>query len=216
MNRQLIVILSLVALVAAFLVAGLVYRGQQQAAVATQSGDHSQRFEPAHAMRLGDPAAKVVIVEFFDPACETCAQFAPILKAMVDQNPGKVQLVERYAPFHDGSETIVAMLEASRRQDKYWQTLDIMFATQAQWASHHRPAPERLWAFLEQGGIDIVRLAEDARDPAIVAVIQQDLADAKVLGVTQTPEFFVNGKPLPTWGLKQLQDLVQSELEANY
>jgi hypothetical protein len=34
--------------------------------------------------------------------------------------------------------------------------------------------------------------------------------------VTQTPEYFVNGRPLPTWGLEQLQALVKEEVKANY
>jgi hypothetical protein len=32
----------------------------------------------------------------------------------------KIRLVLRYAPFHRGSDTIVAALEASRRQGKFW------------------------------------------------------------------------------------------------
>jgi protein-disulfide isomerase len=34
--------------------------------------------------------------------------------------------------------------------------------------------------------------------------------------VTATPEFFVNGKPLPSWGWEQLKSLVESELSAAY
>ena len=47
-------------------------------------------------------------------------------------------------------------------------------------------------------------------------IVQQDLGDARKLNVKATPEFFVNGKPLPTWGWDQLKTLVQEELAANY
>jgi protein-disulfide isomerase len=53
-------------------------------------------------------------------------------------------------------------------------------------------------------------------DPEIVKLIQQDLADAKTLNVRKTPGFFVNGKPLPSFGYKQLQKLVESEIKKNY
>ncbi len=53
-------------------------------------------------------------------------------------------------------------------------------------------------------------------DPEIAKLIQQDLADAKTLNVRKTPGFFVNGKPLLRFGRNQLQELVESEINANY
>jgi protein-disulfide isomerase len=52
--------------------------------------------------------------------------------------------------------------------------------------------------------------------PAIMKIIQQDLGDARLLGADKTPTFFVNGKPLPSFGFEQLQTLVDSEVNANY
>jgi protein-disulfide isomerase len=54
----------------------------------------------------------------------------------------------------------------------------------------------------------------DLSSPEIAKVIEQDLADAKTLNVTMTPEFFVNGKPLPSFGLEQLHRLVDEALAA--
>ncbi|UCD66537.1 MAG: DsbA family protein, partial [Deltaproteobacteria bacterium] len=76
--------------------------------------------------------------------------------------------------------------------------------------------PQRIWQFLPQAGVDVERIRKDMNDPAIVKLIDQDLADAKTLNVRKTPGFFVNGKPLQTFGSKQLMQLVQSELRANY
>ena len=42
-------------------------------------------------------------------------------------------------------------------------------------------------------------------DPAITRIIEQDIADAKRLNVTKTPGYFVNGKPLVTFGYRQRQ-----------
>ncbi len=52
--------------------------------------------------------------------------------------------------------------------------------------------------------------------PEIAKLIEQDLADAKTLNVRKTPELFVNGKPLPSFGYDQLIELVGTELQANY
>jgi len=49
--------------------------------------------------------------------------------------------------------------------------------------------------------------------PAIANVIAQDLADARTLNVTKTPEFFVNRIPLPSFGYEQLKRLVDNALK---
>ena len=54
------------------------------------------------------------------------------------------------------------------------------------------------------------------KDPEIEKIIRQDLADAETLDVRKTPGFFVNGKPLTPFGSKQLVELVESEIAANY
>jgi protein-disulfide isomerase len=91
-----------------------------------------------------------------------------------------------------------------------------MYRTQPYWASHHNPQPEKIWQFLPEVGLDIERIREDMNDPAIVKLIAKDLADAETLNVRKTPGFFVNGKPLQTFGYQQLLQLVQSEITAQY
>jgi protein-disulfide isomerase len=47
----------------------------------------------------------------------------------------------------------------------------------------------------------------------VVKAIRQDVADGMKLGVSKTPTFFVNGKPLPSFGYEQLAALVASEVQ---
>jgi protein-disulfide isomerase len=56
------------------------------------------------------------------------------------------------------------------------------------------------------------QLAFDLTAPEIQQTVQQDLSDANALGVAQTPEYFVNGRPLPSFGFEQLRQLVAEEL----
>jgi len=125
-------------------------------------------------------------------------------------------LVLRYAPFHDGADNFVKILEAARMQGKYWETLELMFKTQHIWASHHNYQPERLWEVLPRTGLDIERIKKDMHSPAIAKIIEQDMADVKTLNVQKTPGYFVNGRPLQQFGYKQLAQLIQSELDAQY
>ena len=95
-----------------------------------------------------------------DPACETCAAFAPFIKQFMAANPGKIKLVMRYAPFHEGADDFVKILEAARMQGKYWETLDVMFKSQSIWASHGNWQPEKLWGILPRAGVDIEQIKQ--------------------------------------------------------
>ena len=207
---------SCLVLLFVFMFASSWYKGQQAERLGFMAQEDASVFVRDHSPTLGSDDAKVHIVEFMDPACETCAAFSPFVKQMVDANSGKVKLVIRYAPFHQGADFFVKILEAARKQGRYWETLDVMFKSQRHWASHHNPQPERIWQFLPMAELDIERIKADMNDPAITELIRQDLADSRTLNVRKTPGFFVNGKPLETFGYQQFQQLVESEIKANY
>jgi len=173
---------------------------------------HPEALVRMHAPVLGRPDAKVTIVEFLDPACGACAALYPGVKEMLAQHPENLRLVLRYAPFHPGVDQVIALLEAARRQNQFWPALEALLATQERWTPNHRPNVEQARLVLAGIGLDMTRLDADAADPAIAALIAQDAADASLLGVKKTPEFFVNGRPLPRFGLEYLAKLVAEEL----
>src|SRR5688572_3179355 len=90
-----------------------------------------------HSPTFGDPAAKVEIVEFFDPACEACRAMYPFVKKLLEEHRGRVRLTLRYVPFHKGADEVVKLLEAARRQGKYAQALDVLIDSQPRWAVRH-------------------------------------------------------------------------------
>ena len=203
-------------LVVAFLAARHVYESQRAEEIASLTQTLGPPLVRDHAQSMGSADAKVVIVEFFDPGCETCRRFAEPVKQLLAAHPGKIRLVLRYAPFHEGADTMVKILEAARKQDKYWETLHVMYETQPLWASHHHPEPDKIWDFLPATGLDLVAIKKDMNTPEILKILKQDVEDAKTLNVRGTPGFFVNGKPLPSFGLRQLQTLVSAEIAASY
>ncbi len=203
-------------LIGIFVATSLYYKEEQARLYGSLAQTEASLFVRDYSQILGNKDAKVTLVEFMDPACETCAAFSPLVKQMMAANPGKIRLVLRYAPFHDGADTFVKILEAAKNQGKYWETLNVMFKSQPHWASHSNPQPQKIWQFLPEAGLDMKQIRKDMNDPAIVKRIEQDLADAKTLNVRKTPGFFVNGKPLETFGSKQLYQLIQSEIKANY
>lgn len=216
MKTQHIALLGGGLLVLVFVIATSLYNDQREVEMSEAASRPSSPLERDYAQSLGPADAKVVLVEFFDPACETCRVFYGHVKTLLDENPDKVRLVLRYAPFHHGADQMALMLEAARKQGKYWEALEVMYQTQPQWASHHRPQPEKVWAFLAAGGVNVDTLRRDMKNPDLMAIVNQDIADAKTLGVSKTPQFFVNGKPLMSFGYRQLKAMLDAEVAAQY
>ena len=215
MNQRKIVIVIAVVLVAGFAVAAMVYRSRADQELETAIAEAPSALVRPSAKTLGPADAKVHIVEFMDPGCETCRAFHPLVKKLVVDNPGKVRLSIRYLPLHQGSDTMVKILEAADRQDRYWETLHLMFESQPEWASHHHPQPEKIWPLLPEAGVDVEAIRRDMNAPEIAAILEQDLADARTLGIRKTPSFFVNGEPLRPFGPEPLIQLDSEAIAAS-
>jgi protein-disulfide isomerase len=214
MKRKPLFITAAVALVAAFIVVTLVYQGRKtdSAQMLARQALLVRDYAPVE----GPPGAKVNIVEFLDPACDTCRSFYPFVKRMIAANPGKIRVTIRYAPFHNNSDYVVKVIEAARKQGKWQETLEAVFASQPNWAPNHSPQPDLVWTYLTGLGLDLERVRHDMYAPDIAQNLAQDIADAKALKVTQTPEFFVNGKPMPSFGYDELTALVNDALATAY
>ena len=214
--KRTVFIAAAVALVAAFFVGSHFYKSGRAEKLGFMAEDNAETFVRPYSPTLGSEEAKVYLVKFSDPACETCAAFSPYGKQALEAFPGKIKFVLRYAPFHKGSEDVVRILEAARRQDKFWETLDLLYKKQSNWTQNHRVIISRVWPLLSEVGLDVERVRTDMNDPEITKIVEQDLADARALGVRRTPGFFVNGKPLEPFGARPLVELIRSELRIQY
>ena len=214
--KRTVFIAAAVALVAAFFVGSHFYKSGRAEKLGFMAEDNAETFVRPYSPTLGSEEAKVYLVKFSDPACETCAAFSPYGKQALEAFPGKIKFVLRYAPFHKGSEDVVRILEAARRQDKFWETLDLLYKKQSNWTQNHRVIISRVWPLLPEVGLDVERVRADMIDPEITKIVEQDLADARALGVRRTPGFFVNGKPLEPFGARPLVELIRSELRIQY
>lgn len=212
MKQKTVFIVALAALLLAFIIGALVYTANKETQTSRLPDAKLAALGRLHSPILGKFDAPVVIVEFLDPACGTCAAFYPLVKDIMAANPGKIRLVLRYAPFHPGSDKVVAVLEAARKQGKFWPALEALLKTQAQWAPNHTAQVDLVWKPLESVGLDLERVRADMLAPEVSRVISQDIEDAKTLNVKQTPEFFVNGKPMPSFGEAQLRRLIDDAL----
>jgi protein-disulfide isomerase len=209
-NQKSLFLGAVAVLVVAFAGATVVFSSSRSAGPVSSAA--MATLDRPHAASIGEADAPVVITEFLDPACETCAVFYPAVKDMMAANPGRIRLVLRWAPFHNGAHDVVALLEAARIQGQFFPALERLLGTQSQWAINHTADVNLAWQQLGGLGLDRDRILADMSSAEVQQLIQQDIADAAANNVQATPEYFVNGRPLPTWGWEQLVELVNEEL----
>ena len=210
MSRRIVVIAISVLAVVGFAVAAFFYDRASTVPQATAPVPENSALERFNSPSFGPANAPVTIVEFFDPSCESCRAFYPIVKKMMSQHPTDVRLVLRYVKLHKGSEEAIRLLEAARKQGVFAPVLEAVLEAQPQW--HDDAQASAAWDAAAQAGLDVAKAREEMASPEITATIERDAADAKTVGVRGTPTFFVNGKPLTNFGAQQLYDLIWSEI----
>lgn len=172
-------------------------------AAAAPPADETLLIRP-HSPILGPADAKVTLVEFFDPSCEACRAFHPVVSALRKEFPNDLRVVLRYTVFHEGSDEAVRILEAARRQNLFEPVLDALLEQQPGWASHDGPAIDIAWEIAASAGMDVEKGETDRLFPGTTGILNQDAADVAALGIQQTPTFFLNGKRLENVSFESL------------
>ena len=211
-NKTYLIIGSACLLLGIFLLGVKFYKDNEAKKINTLAETNKSLFVKEYSPRKGTPGAPVQVVEFLDPECESCRAFYPYTKMLLDEFEGKVELVIRYAPFHPNSIMVVKILEASKKQNRYWETLEVLFRYQPQWGDHHHPQPNLIWNYLPEAGVNVEQIKMDMTDPEFDKIITQEIEDVKALGVRMTPTFFINGKILSRFSYEALQEEVRQAL----
>ena len=187
MNKRLVVIITTTVALTVFAVGAYRYSQMKDAAPPVEAAVEVDRLVRDYSPVLGAREAPVTIVEFFDPACETCRAFHPLVKQFLQKYPNEVRVVVRYAAFHQGSDVAVRILEAARLQGKYEVVLEALLAAQPRWAAHHNPNLDQAWDAAASAGLNIARARNDILMPGITATLNQDMADIQAIDVKKTP-----------------------------
>lgn len=154
---------------------------------------------------LGDPNAKVTVIEYADYQCPFCGKFftddeTQMIKDYV--NTGKAKLVYRNFPFIDQfqggqneSHLAAEAVYCAEDQGKFWPYHDLLFKTEIADAKENSGNLNRA-LFLNLAGqlsLDKTTFAQCFDSGKYVSQVQKDYNDASAIGVNSTPITFVNG-----------------------
>jgi protein-disulfide isomerase len=140
----------------------------------------------------GDAKAPVVIVEFSDFQCPFCKRAEPTLKRVLDEYAGKVRLVYREYPLSGHAEAPKASEAAlcAGDQGKYWDMHAKLFEHQTELAV------DKLKEYARAISLDGEKFDKCLDNGEKAKEVAMHLEAGQKVGVSGTPAFFVNGRPL--------------------
>lgn len=148
----------------------------------------SAQVNVSKAYARGSDNAPVVLVEFADYQCPYCQKVNPQIQQLKKEYGDNLTVIFKDfpLPMHHGSEKAAEASRCAGEQGKFWEYHDVLFYSKL---------------------LDVDALKEHARvlkldgdrfdtcldSGAETGAVKKDLDEAKSLGLTGTPSFFVNG-----------------------
>ena len=137
-------------------------------------------------------AAAVEIIEFSDFECPFCLRAHPTVQKVMAEYGERVRLVYRHYPLPNHPNAVPAA-EASacaNEQGKFWPYHDRLFA------SPGRLSAADLKQHAVELGLDAAQFNACVDERKYRADVQADMQAGQRAGVSGTPAFFINGRPL--------------------
>jgi protein-disulfide isomerase len=150
---------------------------------------------PQRGVTLGNPDAPATLLEFADLQCPFCAEYATqALPTVVDRyvRPGKLKLQLRLLAFlGPDSKRGADVAAAATLQNRLWQFSELFYRNQGPENSGYATDQFLRGLARETPGLDVAQVSKDLDSPAATRLLRQADRQAKALGVTGTPSFFI-------------------------
>ena len=142
---------------------------------------------------LGDPGARVTIIEFASLSCPHCAEFHKTRFDWLKENyidTGKVRFIFRDFPLNRPA-LLGSMVAHCADPSKYFAYLSLLFKNQEKWA-FSQPVEEQLVKLARVSGMGQEKLLNCLEDEALAEkIIQSRLDSQNTYNIESTPSFLV-------------------------
>jgi len=149
-----------------------------------------QTFTLTDRPSLGPVDAPVTIVEYSDYQCPYCSRMSNLLHALMERMPDQIRWVSKQFPlnFHAQAHPAAAAALAAHQQGQYWPMHDALFAQQ------RALGEERYETLAKKLKLDRPQFDRVRKGKGVVALINQDMQEARAAGLRGTPTLFINGR----------------------
>lgn len=159
----------------------------------------------------GPQGAPVTIIEFSDFQCPFCIRAEKTVEELLAAYPDKIRFVYRDFPLpsHDLAPKASEAAYCAQDQGKYWEMHNRLFQAEG------KLQPEALKGYARELGLDGAKFDKCLDSGEKTATVETHRKAGDEAGVSGTPAFFINGRPLAgAQPLEAFKKVVDQELAA--
>jgi protein-disulfide isomerase/rhodanese-related sulfurtransferase len=139
----------------------------------------------------GNPDSPVTVVEFGDFQCPYCRTAEKTAREIREAYARHVRFVFRQFPIaaiHPYAEKAAEASECAGEQGEFWPAFDKLYEGQADLTE------AALKRYARELGLNMPRFNQCLSTGAMKPRVERDIEDARAIGVSRTPTFFIDGK----------------------
>ena len=171
-----------------------------------QAGKKSNEGVVAKEHVMQGAAGSVILTEYSDFQCPACAAFEPVLEEVLAKYGDKITFEYKHypLPIHPYAEQAALAAEAAGQQGKFFEYHHKLFAAQQDWSN--AAVPQTLFIqYATELGLDVDKFKMHMRSSILRDAVRADANEARELGLTGTPTFFLNGQKMD---IKSYEDFI--------
>lgn len=205
--------------IAGLAIAGAIYFGDGRKTVAATQPTGTVDPVTSSDHILGNPNAKVIIVEYSDTECPYCKSFHPTLQRIMNEygKDGKVAWVYRHfpLPFHTKAPHEAEATECANKlggNTKFWEYINKVFDTTP---GNNGLDSAELPKIATAVGLDVITFNKCLEGGEMKKIVDADLASGSKAGVSGTPYsiILVNKKVTANINGAQPYEAVKAQIE---
>jgi protein-disulfide isomerase len=167
----------------------------------------------------GDSNAPITIIEFSDFQCPYCGRFAADAGHQIDEQYVEAGLVrfgyQHFAFLGPESQKAAEASECAAEQGAFWPYHDLLFG-RLTGENRGSLTAAGLRQYAAEVGLDTEAFDVCMNSGKYASVVTTETSSAQSLGVTGTPAFLVNGRPLVgAQPFEVFQQVIEAELGAD-
>ncbi|MGE5425622.1 MAG: DsbA family protein [Bacillota bacterium] len=142
---------------------------------------------------LGPDDAKAQIVVFSDFACPFCKEASPMMRDLSLKYGEGVRFIFRNYPLHDNSVSLALAANCAGDQNRFWEMHDKIFERQDQYSQlDDESVKQPMKDLAKEMGLNTVDFDSCLDSKKYLHRLNDDFADAELLGLSGTPTWFIN------------------------
>lgn len=157
----------------------------------------------------GNAEAVVKLVEYSDFQCPACASFQPALEEIMTEYGENLSLeYKNYPlPIHPYAESAARAAEAAGQQGAFFAFHDKLFENQSTWSNS--PNPTILFIkYATELNLDVDKFKRQTNSSLVREKVRTDGREAREIGITGTPTFFLNGERMSFKTYEEFKDQI--------